>query len=110
MKEVKCPKCDSVFELDASGYADIVSQIRGDEFENELNTRLKDLESSHKIQIELAEQNIATEKDKQIFTLQNQVHNHPREIEIAKGDAVNQIREELFAKEKHEMLNAFSQK
>ena len=100
MKEVKCPKCDSVFELDASGYADIVSQIRGDEFENELNTRLKDLESSHKIQIELAEQNIATEKDKQIFTLQNQVHNHPREIEIAKGDAVNQIREELFAKEK----------
>ena len=100
MKEVKCPKCDSVFELDASGYADIVNQIRGDEFENELNTRLKDLESSHKIQIELAEQNIATEKDKQIFTLQNQVHNHPREIEIAKGDAVNQIREELFAKEK----------
>ena len=100
MKEVKCPKCDSVFELDASGYADIVSQIRGDEFENELNTRLKDLESSHKIQIELAEQNIATEKDKQIFTIQNQVHNHPREIEIAKGDAVNQIREELFAKEK----------
>jgi hypothetical protein len=89
-----------VFELDASGYADIVNQIRGDEFENELNTRLKDLESSHKIQIELAEQNIATEKDKQIFTLQNQVHNHPREIEIAKGDAVNQIREELFAKEK----------
>ena len=100
MKEVKCPKCDSVFELDASGYADIVNQIRGDEFENELNTRLKDLESSHKMQIELAEQNIATEKDKQIFTLQNQVHNHPREIEIAKGDAVNQIREELFAKEK----------
>ena len=33
MKEVKCPKCDSEFEMDASGYADIVSQVRGDEFE-----------------------------------------------------------------------------
>ena len=45
MKEVRCPKCDSVFEIDASGYADIVKQIRGEEFENELNHRLKDLES-----------------------------------------------------------------
>ena len=67
MKEVKCPKCDSVFEIDASGYADIVKQIRGDEFEKELKNRLKQVESNHDIKVELARQSIASEKDKEIL-------------------------------------------
>ena len=100
MKEVKCPKCESVFEMDASGYADIVKQIRGDEFENELKQRLENQESNHKVKIELAEKNIAAEKDKQILGLQNLIENHAREIEIAKNEAVAEIREELLAREK----------
>lgn len=100
MKEIKCPKCESIFEMDASGYSDIVNQIRGKEFESELNQRLGIQESNHKVKLELAEQNIAAEKDKQILTLQNQIENHTREIEIAKKEALSKIQEELFAKEK----------
>ena len=100
MKEVKCPKCDSVFEMDASGYADIISQVRGDEFEKELNNRLKDLEANHTIKLELAQQSIASEKDQQISNLKNQILNHAKEIEIATKDALAEAREELFAKEK----------
>jgi hypothetical protein len=86
--------------MDATGYANIVNQVRGDEFENELNNRLKDLEANHNMKLELAEQNITSEKDKQILNLQNQIENHGREIEIATKDALAEIREELFAKEK----------
>ena len=100
MKEVKCPKCDSVFDMDASGYADIVSQVRGDEFEKELNNRIEDLKANHNMKLELAEQSIASEKDKQISILQNQIDNHAKEIEIATKDALAEAREELFAKEK----------
>jgi hypothetical protein len=100
MKEVKCPKCDSVFDMDASGYADIVSQVRGDEFEKELSNRLKDLEANHNMKLELAQQSIASEKDKQISNLQNQIDNHAKEIVIATKDALAEAREELFAKEK----------
>ncbi len=100
MKEVKCPKCDSLFEIDASGYADIVKQIRGDEFENELNNRLKELESKHDMKLELAQQSIASEKDKQILSLQNEIANHTQKIEIAKNEAIASIQEDLFAKEK----------
>ena len=100
MKEVKCPKCDSVFEMDASGYADIVKQIRGDEFENELSRRVKDLESNHNMKLELAQQSIAAEKDKEILNLKNQISNHPRELEIAKSDATKEIKEKLLAKDK----------
>ena len=100
MKEVKCPNCESVFEMDATGYANIVNQVRGDEFENELNNRLKDLEANHNMKLELAQQNITSEKDKQILNLQNKIENHGREIELATKDALAEIREELFAKEK----------
>ena len=100
MKEVKCPKCDSVFEMEASGYADIARQVRGDEFEKELNVRLKDLEANHNMKLEMAQQSIASEKDKQISNLQNQIGNHAKEIEIATKDALANAREEIYAKEK----------
>ncbi len=100
MKEIKCPKCDSVFEMDATGYTDIVKQIRSDEFENELSSRIKDLESNHKVKLELVEQSIASNKDQQILKLQNQIDNHANQIKIAKNEAEGKIREELFAREK----------
>lgn len=100
MKEIKCPKCDSVFEMDATGYTDIVRQIRSDEFENELSSRIKDLDSNHKVKLELAEQSIASDKDQQILKLQNQIDNHANEIKIAQNEAEGKIREELFAREK----------
>ena len=100
MKEVKCPKCDSVFEIDASGYADIVKQIRSKEFEHELNNRLNDMESNHNMRLELAQQSIATEKEKEILILQNRIDNHAQEIEVMKNHALTEIREELHAKEK----------
>jgi hypothetical protein len=100
MTEVKCPKCNSVFELDASGYADIVSQVRGREFETELNQRMKEQESKHDVEIQLAQKNIEAEKDAKILKLQNQIERHTREIEIARDEALAETRELLFAKEK----------
>ena len=100
MKEIQCPKCDSVFEMDATGYTDIVKQIRSEEFENELSSRIKDLESNHKVKLELVEQSIASNKDQQILKLQNQIDNHANQIKIAKNEAEGKIREELFAREK----------
>ena len=96
MKEVKCPKCDAMFEMDASGYADIVKQIRSEEFENELEMRLNDLESNHSMKLELAQQSIAAEKDREILVLRNQIDSHAREIEIATKDALKEVQQELF--------------
>ena len=41
MAEIKCPKCGTTFKVDDSSYADILNQVRGSEFEHELETRLK---------------------------------------------------------------------
>jgi hypothetical protein len=42
MAEIKCPKCGTTFKVDDSSYADILSQVRNQEFESELHSRLKD--------------------------------------------------------------------
>ena len=43
MQEIKCPNCGEVFQVDESGYAQIVSQIRDKEFETELKRREEEL-------------------------------------------------------------------
>ena len=86
--------------MDASGYTEIVNQIKSEEFEKELNIRLKEVDSNHQMKIQLAENNIATEKDKEISSLKNQIENHAREIEFAKNEALAKAQEELFAKDK----------
>ena len=100
MTDVKCPNCNTIFEMDASGYTEIVNQIRSEEFEKELNQRLKDAEKNHKMQLELVEKNIVSEKDKEISSLKNVIDNHAREIEFAKNEALSAAKEELFAKDK----------
>ena len=41
MQEIKCPKCGEVFQVDESGYAAIVKQVRDKEFEKEISAREK---------------------------------------------------------------------
>lgn len=44
MKEIKCPNCGDSFKIDESGYAQILQQVRNNEFERELNIRKAELE------------------------------------------------------------------
>ena len=52
MKELKCPKCGNVFQVDEADYASIVSQIRTSEFQAEVDRRMRELEKQTQIQRE----------------------------------------------------------
>jgi len=54
MKELKCPKCGSVFTVDEADYASIVSQVKNAEFNDEVNRRLQELHERHKTEERLA--------------------------------------------------------
>ena len=54
MKELKCPKCGSVFTVDEADYASIVSQVKNAEFNAEVNRRLQELHDRHKTEEQLA--------------------------------------------------------
>ena len=47
MKELKCPKCGSVFTVDEADYASIVYQVKNEEFNAEVNRRLMELHKQH---------------------------------------------------------------
>ena len=50
MHELKCPKCGSVFTVDEADYASIVSQVRGTEFNAEVQRRLAELHEQYEAQ------------------------------------------------------------
>ena len=53
MQEIKCPHCGEVFQVDESGYQQIVLQIRDKEFEKELERREEALKQNIDSEIEL---------------------------------------------------------
>jgi hypothetical protein len=55
MKEITCPNCQKNFNLDDAGFADILSQVRNTEFEEELGRRLAEADANKQTEIKLAE-------------------------------------------------------
>ena len=100
MNEITCPHCNERFKMDAAGYADIVKQVRSVEFEGELNNRIQEITDRHKIEIDLAKNEVLTEKEKEISNLENQVSNHEREIKFAKKEAISDLQEDIVAMDK----------
>lgn len=86
-KEIKCPHCGKIFKIDASGYANIVKQVRDEEFKQELSERLHTFEKEKAEAIKLAEANtkndlqkILSAKEANLLKLQNERDNAIKEL------------------------------
>ncbi len=107
MNEINCPECGKMFKIDETGYANILKQVRDEEFKQELNSRL-DLAEKDKIQsIELAKKNIkiemqqdATSKDTKIQKLQAKLNS----AEVEKLLAVSEVK--MSAEKEHAKLTS----
>ena len=89
MKELKCPKCGSVFSVDEADYASILNQVKNQEFEAELNKRMAEMHSRHQ-----TEQQLASAKAEQNF--QQQLNRKAQEL-TAKEAEMSRIRSEKDA-------------
>ena len=54
MNEIKCPECGTVFQVDETGYANIVKQVRDQEFADELSERMQMLAREKEQALQLA--------------------------------------------------------
>ena len=77
MKEIKCPKCQSVFQVDEADYASIVSQVKNAEFNAEIKRRIEELERQYQ-----AEQRVNILKSEQ--TLKDRLS--AQELEMGKKE------------------------
>ncbi|MBR2405623.1 MAG: DUF2130 domain-containing protein [Clostridia bacterium] len=113
MQEIKCPNCGELFQIDESGYAQIVSQVRDNEFAKELERREKELNEKHENDVRLArmEQEKAqaeqlsqkdvelAEKERQIAELQAKLGASETEKALAVAQAISGKEKELSEKE-----------
>ncbi|MGN0635769.1 MAG: DUF2130 domain-containing protein [Acutalibacteraceae bacterium] len=99
MQEIKCPKCGEVFQVDASGYAAIVKQVRDKEFEKELSERQNTFQTEKDAAVQVAVTKVESEKDKEISALQTVLETEQahRQVEIDK--IVSEKDRELAEKE-----------
>lgn len=123
MKEIICPHCKKAFKVDEAGFADILKQVRDDEFEKELHDRLELLERDKQNAVKLAEANtknamqaevakketelaeikaqrdilvgeLKAEKDAEIARLQAKVESAETEKKLAVTEAVTKVEKE----------------
>ncbi len=80
MQEIRCPKCGEVFQVDATGYEQIVRQVRDKEFAEELKYREKELESKRAQELELIRLQEEKEYNESITKKDAQIADRDRKI------------------------------
>ena len=105
MKELKCPKCGSMFTVDEADYASILQQVKNQEFEAELRRRLAEMDSRHK-----AEQQLANAKAQQDF--QNLLNQKVAELNAkeAEMERIKHQGQTEIAQLRHQLNNIVTQK
>ena len=134
MNEISCPHCKNKFTIDQSGFAEIVKQVRDQEFDQELKIRedlaLKDKENAVKLalsesnnklqqEVSIKNQEISAlkannellltqklaEKDQALSDMRSKVENTEIEKKLAVNEAVQK-----FEKERDDLINTLKYK
>lgn len=92
MQDIKCPHCHKVFEVDEAGFADIVKQVRDQQFDKELHDRLEIAEREKASAVKLAESNLKN-------TFQEDLAKKDKELAELKAEKDRNLAEELGKKE-----------
>lgn len=89
MNDIICPHCTKAFKVDQAGYADIVNQVRNNEFEKEIHQRLA-----------LAEQ----QKNDALALLKSQAHTEIQKTAAAKDAIIHELKAKLDSGEAEKNL------
>ena len=99
MQEIKCPKCGQVFQIDESGYAEILKQVKNKEFNDELKEKERLFNSQKETEIKLAVTNTEAMKDKEILALKEKLNGLENELKSVKEKSSAEIKIALADKE-----------
>lgn len=104
MHEIICPHCKKAFKIDEAGYADILKQVRDDDFELQLQKRLALAEREKQDAVELAKTKAVGElekataaKDVEIQKLKGSLEAGKTELELAVNKATSEVEKERDA-------------
>lgn len=110
MEKLKCPHCGEQFEVDETGYAAIVKQVRDKEFVKELQRQQEaaQIDKEKTLQLAVAEadarhQESIRQKDAEIAslkaTLSSEQEQRASELKLTRTEAEQQYQKQLFDKD-----------
>ena len=107
MQEIKCPKCGEVFQVDESGYAAIVKQVRDREFGKEIEERTRQLALDKENAVRIARsqtenmyKDALAKKDLQQMELQGKINQSENEKQLAVQQALMRSANALAEKDR----------
>lgn len=107
MPEIKCPKCGTTIEVSEENYAKLLSQVKGEEFDKELEERIHSLKEKSEADFKLKEVSVKGEYEKKISNLNSEIEK--LKFAAAQNETKHQIetKDAIAKKEKEiEMLKA----
>lgn len=113
MKEIKCPKCGEVFQVDESGYAAIVKQVRDKEFEKELADRKAQFDAEKQSAVKLVQAQTMQKMAEDISVLKQQLAASQSKLKAQTEAQEAQLKTQLALQEnaqKLETVNLITQK
>ena len=104
MKEIKCPKCGEVFQVDESGYAAIVKQVRDKEFEKELSDRKAQFDAEKQAAVKLMQGQTMQQMSEEISSLKQQLAASQSKLKAQAEAEESRLSAQLAAKENVQKL------
>jgi len=92
MNDIICPKCKQAFKIDQAGFAEILKQVRDQQFDDELKNRLQIAENEKKNAVKLAEANLRN-------ALLQDIATKDQEIAAMKAKSEKELSDKLSQKE-----------
>lgn len=100
MQEIKCPKCGEVFQVDESGYAAIVKQVRDKEFLKEIESRESQFLAEKESAVQLAKLELEREFSEKLNNKETEIAKLKSEIETEQITKKSAVRETAAEKDK----------
>ena len=104
MHDIICPHCSKAFKVDETSYADILKQVRDNEFEEQIHARLELAEQDKRNAVELAKSQLAIQlqseqaaKDLEIQDLRGKLESGEASKKLAVNEAKTAIERERDA-------------
>ncbi len=101
MNKIICPNCKTAFDMDEAGFADILKQVRDEEFSKELNERERLFLAEKENAIKLAEANLKNDmqqdlaqREAELVKLKSIIDNAELQKKLAVTEAVNRLEKE----------------
>ncbi len=86
MQEIKCPNCGQVFQVDETGYAQIVQQVRDSEFEKEIAKRESELAEKRENELRMARMEQEKQFDTTLSEKESELADREKKIELLKAE------------------------